>query len=233
MENGELEKFQIHSFKDKRLTRQPGNFKVFTIPINPETYTRGLKVEYETKKGQGNQSVDPKYTGSSPAEVKLDFILDGTGTVKNYYREYIGLSVSDQIERLLTTVYYIEGSIHRPRFLKLFWGSDLPFECLLTNLDINYTLFKPSGAPLRAKVSATFLNYIDPEKRVRREDKESPDLTHLRNVEDGDTLPLMAYDIYANTNYLIQVAQANNLTSFRNLKNGQEIVFPPLEKSTT
>jgi nucleoid-associated protein YgaU len=49
-------------------------------------------------------------------------------------------------------------------------------------------------------------------------------------VKAGDTLPLMCYMIYGDPKYYLAVAAANNLSNFRSLLPGTDIVFPPLEK---
>jgi nucleoid-associated protein YgaU len=59
---------------------------------------------------------------------------------------------------------------------------------------------------------------------------QSPDLTHVRVVEEGDTLPLMAKRIYGDSKYYLEVARVNRITSFRKLKTGQRIFFPPIQK---
>ena len=69
------------------------------------------------------------------------------------------------------------------------------------------------------------------EKRVIVQDDQSPDLTHIRTFKDSANLPLMAYDIYGAGDFFMQVAQANGLTSFRNIEVGREIVLPPIDKT--
>ena len=103
----------------------------------------------------------------------------------------------------------------------------------MSNLDINYALFSRSGEPLRAKLNATFTNYVEQEARLKREqDHKSPDLTHIRTVNLGDRLPKMTHDVYSDQSYYLKVAKANGLTSFRKLKIGTNIVFPPIQKPT-
>jgi nucleoid-associated protein YgaU len=51
-------------------------------------------------------------------------------------------------------------------------------------------------------------------------------------VKKGDTLPLMCYRIYGDSRYYLQVAMANRLTNFRNLQVGDELFFPPIEKTS-
>ena len=231
MTDGKLAKVTILAFKDKKVQSKAGNFPEFVLPINPESYTENLKVEYEKKKGQGNQGTNPKYTATSPKELKLDFVLDGTGTVEGYEASLKELPVPEQITRFLGTVYSVNGTIHQPNRLKINWGEHLVFDCVLSGVDINYTLFKPDGTPIRAKLSATFLNYIEEEKRVKEQDNNSPYLTHVFPLRGGETLAYKAYEIYGATNYYLQVARANELTSFRNVQEGRELVFPPIEKN--
>jgi nucleoid-associated protein YgaU len=49
-------------------------------------------------------------------------------------------------------------------------------------------------------------------------------------VKSGDTLPLLAKEIYGSSRYYLRLAQVNHIDDFRNLQPGQEIIFPPLAK---
>jgi hypothetical protein len=96
---------------------------------------------------------------------------------------------------------------------------------------LNHTLFNSDGSPLRAKLTATFLNYKAREERLAEEGQRSPDLTHYRKVKQGDRLDLMSYRIYNDSKYFLQVGRANQLTSIRNIQPGSEIYFPPFAKN--
>jgi len=65
---------------------------------------------------------------------------------------------------------------------------------------------------------------------LAKENSQSPDLTHIRIVKEGDTLPLLCHQVYGDPKYYIAVAAVNGLNDFRNLKKGERIMFPPLEK---
>lgn len=229
--SGQLTKVLIRAFEDE-------NFQILSdispnpisIPVNPETFTQNFKVALNQQQGQGNQGASPDYTGTKPEELKLDFVLDGTQTIEGYKYNSSDHSVKAQRDILMNTVYNMNGSIHRPHFLQVQWGEFI-FPCILTNLDLNYTLFDPGGDPLRIKVSATFLNYVAQKERVAREKKESPDLTHLRQVKAGDRLDLMTHKIYKQSNFVTQIARANGLTTFRKITPGRELIFPPLDKT--
>ncbi|GAA4276772.1 CIS tube protein [Aquimarina mytili] len=244
-ESGKLIKVSIEAYENEEFTKKAKSKpNRISLPVNPESFTQNFKVKLNVQQGQGNQGTNASYEGTAPEELKLDFILDGTNTIQGYnstlkFKPDVAslsnensLPVKDQLKIFMNTVYNMNGEIHRPHFLKVHWGDGFKFPCILSNLDLNYTLFKPNGDPLRIKVSATFLNYIAQKERVARERKRSPDLTHVRLVKAGDRLDWMTDEIYNDPKYVMQVARANGLTTFRQIKPGRELVFPPLEKTT-
>lgn len=233
MSTGQLAKLCILAYENKQKDKAVTGPKVFFVPINPETYSLNLAIEYEKKKSQGSQGTAPKYTGTKPRELKLDFVLDGTGTVEGYHKSHDGKTVAEQLDHLLAVTYDMNGKTHAPNYLKVRWGKELTFDCVLTKIDVNYTLFDRTGMPLRGKVSATFLGHKEEVKRLREEDKNSPDLTHVFVLEAEETLPSRAFDVYGSNDYYREVAAANDLTSFRNLPSGTSLIYPPVLKSTT
>ncbi|WP_010521963.1 CIS tube protein [Aquimarina agarivorans] len=226
-EGGKLIKAAIHIYEKKTFQ---GKKKTIFLPVNPESFSRNLKIENTEQQGQGNQGTNPDYKVTAPEELKLDFIMDGTETIEDYVYNGSDHSVKGQLDIFLNSVYTMNSNTHRPNFLIVQWG-DISFQCVLKNIDLNYTLFKSNGDPLRVKVSATFLKYIEQRERTIREGKKSPDLTHIKQVKAGDRLDNMTNSIYNNPKYLTQIARINNLTSFRRIKPGDQLLFPPLDKT--
>jgi hypothetical protein len=226
----ELSKFEIKSFSDNEFKKDGGK-KDFKLPINPEHFTRSLKVERDTTKGSGNNQTNSKFVGTSPEELKIEFILDGTGTMEGYLDSMKKMAVKDQLKKLTDCVYDYDGKIHSPRYLKILYGSEIKMDCVLTSLDINYTLFNADGSPLRAKITASFLQYVAPKTRAKKERNSSPDLTHQRVVKAGDRLDLLVFEVYDSPNYFLQVGRKNELTSVRKLTPGRELFFYPFDKS--
>ncbi len=224
------DKLVIRSF-EKNDFKEEDTGRLFTTPINPESFTKNYKVELDTQRGHGQSTTNPQYKSSAPQELKIEFILDGTKTLEGYVDEYKKLDVHKQLEKLLLCVYNIDHEIHRPRFLIVQWGSEINFNCVLSSLDINHTLFNPDGSPLRAKINAAFIHYVSPEERARGDQNKSPDLTHYKKVNEGDRLDLLTYNVYNDSNYFLQVGRVNDLTSVRNLKAGLQIYLPPLDKT--
>lgn len=227
----DLQKLVIDSYEKRDFLGKPDPSRKFIAPINPETFTKNFKVDLDTRTGHGNQGTEPGFKSTAVEELRLEFILDGTATMEGYVEEYKNLPVHDQLEKFLKCAYDMDGKIHRPRFLIIMWGSEINFKCVLSNVDINYTLFDPSGFPLRVKITATFLNYKAREERLAEERKSSPDLTHYIKVKQGDRLDLMTFNIYNDPKYLLQVGKVNALSSIRNVRPGSELYFPPFDKN--
>jgi len=230
-----LEKLLIRSFANRDFSGEDPKRK-FSVPINPESFSKNFKVTVDTQKGHGSPGAEVKYKSTAPEELKLDFILDGTQTLEGYGGENKTMKsepVSEQLINFLKCVYDVDGKIHRPRFLIVLWGSEIDFRCVLTNLDLNYTLFEPDGNPLRVKIGATFLKHKTREELVAEAKLSSPDLTHYRVMKQGDRLDLLTYEIYNDNQYLLQLARVNKQTSFRTIKAGTELYFPPFDKNET
>jgi hypothetical protein len=228
-----LEKLVIRSFENRDFSGEDPARK-FMTPINPESFTQTFKVNADTSHGHGNPGTEAKYKSTEPEQLKLEFILDGSKTMEGYggeNKDYISRKVHDQLEDLKKCVYNFDGKIHRPRFLVVMWGSEINFKCVLSNLDLNYTLFEPDGSPLRVKVSATFLAHKSREQLLAESKASSPDLTHFRKVKQGDRLDLLTNSIYNNPKYFMQIGKVNGLTTLRQVIPGTNLYFPPFNKN--
>lgn len=226
--NGEfpdIRKAVIVAYKDNTLQKAINNF---VIPVNPESYSQNFKVKYESNQGQAQEGTNLRYGSTAPERLQLEFVLDGTGTIEEYV--YEGFSVQEQVKHFLEVAYDMNGDNHRPNFLIVYWGA-LTFAGALESVDIQYPLFDPDGKPLRAKLNATFVQDLEQSLRQRLEAKKSPDLTHIRRLKAGDRLDLMTYERYDNSKFVLQVAKVNGLTTFRNVAEGTELIFPPFNKT--
>ncbi|MFA5354097.1 MAG: hypothetical protein WC291_07695 [Thermodesulfovibrionales bacterium] len=217
---GGLEKLVIKSYTKPDYSGSPAG--EFTVMFNPDEYTQVYDLEYEDKSGDGTTGSPMVFKRIKPQEYSLKLMIDGTGAAA------AKLDLPQKVREFFQAVGY-DGTIHRPRYLQVIWGT-LRSNCVLLKADITYKLFRPDGTPLRAVITASFKENIDDQTRVKKEDKSSPDLTHVRVVKDGDTLPIMAYEIYGDHRLYLEVARVNGLNDFRRLTPGERIFFPPLKK---
>jgi hypothetical protein len=220
-ERGMLEKLLIRAYHKADYSDEPvGEFEAF---VNPNEITLSYEMEYDSAQGSGTTGSRMEFKKVKPGDMSLTFFLDGTGASGR------ALDVQDKIAEFQAVTGY-DGSIHRPNYLKVVWGTLQVKRCVLKSATIAYKLFKPDGVPLRAVITANFTDNSDDQTRVALAQDESPDLTHVRLVKAGDTLPLLCYQIYGDPAYYLEVARVNRLDQFRVLRPGTHIVFPPLEK---
>ncbi|SEW46778.1 hypothetical protein SAMN05428988_6518 [Chitinophaga sp. YR573] len=221
---GELVKLLIESYKDSACTNQLlGSIKAM---MNPSTYSKTYAVKYNTSKEKDRSGVTQIFGGMEPTNFTLDLLVDGTGIIPIPQ----GLTVDAYIAKLRGIVYTFQGTMHRPNFLKVTWGS-VVFTGVCQKISVTYKLFNPDGSALRAEVKIDFVETKSFVTKILEAQKSSPDLTHVRTVKAGDTLPLMTYRIYGDSSYYMEVARINSLSSIHAIKPGDQLYFPPLKKA--
>lgn len=238
--NGELKKMKIVAYTKPDYSDgskvKGGEFQAL---VNPESYALEYKIEYNDKQGQGASSAQQKFKFTKPEELSFEFLFDATGVIPKASdtkstpkpaQKPGGDDVTADLQQFKDLVTGYNGSSHQPNYLKLFWGT-LLFKGRLTSLQIQFKLFRPDGRPLRAVAKATFKGSVEENFRIALENAQSADLTHVRTVKAGDTLPLLCHEIYGDSGYYLQVAAANQLSHFRDIQPGDDLIFPPLEKT--
>lgn len=244
---GKLEKMLILAFDTSEAAETGGvtNAKdKFEALINPESYTVDYKLKFsQSGQGQGTSGKQLKYEYTEPEEMTFEFLFDGTGIIDGEQRQQKGDpavvngeakdSIADRIKAFKQVLIEYKGDTHEPRHFKLVWGKNSIFKGRVVELSIAYKLFKPDGTPIRATAKVKFKSSIEEQKRAAKENKSSPDLTHVRTVKAGDTLPNLCREIYGHPKYYLQVADFNGLASFRSLATGITLKFPPIAKTAT
>ncbi len=250
-DQGKLEKMTIRAFLPTTSKDDPPQVSdapedTYVVQVNPNKYKLDHQLAYAYQQGQGFSVKDPAYSHSQPITMQFEFLFDGTGVVPppselgdiplvgaiasalSGRRDY---KVMEEIGKFNRLVYKVDGNEHRPRKVLLVWGA-LVFPCILASVNYRFTLFKPDGTPLRAVASCSFREYQTCAEQAKKNNLRSPDLTHRREVKEGDTLPLMAHRIYGDAGLYLEVARANNLVNFRRLQPGSRVVFPPIDKQS-
>jgi hypothetical protein len=230
---GELKKMTLTGYQNDRFDQPTGD--VYTAVVNPETYTLNYEIQSNQEQASGTSANQPVFNRIAPRKLEFEFLFDSTGALQQTGLA-LPLSVGtnqgvwDQVEQFKKTVFYYNGSTHQPPFVILEWGK-LRFKCKLEKVSVTYKLFKPDGTPIRAVAKASFVETTNDDLRVAQENARSPDLTHVRTVQAGDNLPLLCHRIYGDATLYGEVARVNHLINFRTLTVGQQLFFPPIEKT--
>ena len=228
---GELLKLTILSFSDKDFLSVPIPFPVM---YNPTEYSQTFKSVYSCEEHIGaSEGSELKFRRIESETVKFDFVFDATGASINSIQGTVAKaagSVDVQIALLKQLTISVDGTIHRPRYLQILWGTFI-FSCQLTTMTVKYSLFNADGRPLRAKVTCDFKKHTPRTLQALLGNLSSPDLTHTRLIKAGETLPLIAKEVYGDPAFYTEIARVNGLNNFRKLKQGDKLVLPPIDKT--
>jgi hypothetical protein len=211
----------------------------FKLQINPSSVSCTFREnELDDEPASANGGAIPQKSPTYFKEsISFAFTLDLTGVIPNvpdgdlyrmlYPEESYLIGLDNSIEKLKGVTIYPLRSTHAPPFVHLVWG-DISLKGVVTNLGIEYTYFNSMGRAVRAEISITINEFIN--RDVEESKYQSPDITRIPTIKSGDTLPALCKEFYSNKKYYVKIAEINGLPSFRRLKLGEKLLFPPLEK---
>ncbi len=128
----------------------------------------------------------------------------------------------------------IDPALHAPPILIVAWAS-LQFRCVLTRANQKFLLFLDDGRPVRARITASFTEFIDPAHEAMQVKRETADFTKQHTVLQGETIAGIAFKYYADPTLWRPIARLNRLDDPRALRAGQPLAIPsvPFRDSAT
>jgi nucleoid-associated protein YgaU len=167
-------------------------------------------------------------------KISLELFFDTTDT---------GMDDKAKSVTILTDPFYellkIDSDAHTPPRIQFGWGQEFPggrisdkkqgrhtFRCVVDNVQQHFTLFSPTGTPLRAKLTVGLREYKTLEEQVAQLNLQSPDVTKSYVVQTGDTLPKIAYFAYSDPTQWRTIASANQITDPTMLEPGSVLSIP-------
>lgn len=239
---GIIEKMCIKVYSDNSYTEAKLLDTLF-VQLNPEKYSIKKNVNFCEGQPVGASGGELKFNKIEPEEVNFEFLFDSTGAIppvksENKIADTLSPtvvnplgepeSIEEVVENFKERLIGYLGDSHQTAFLELIWGG-YHFQCRTKSLEVEYLLFGRNGRPLRAKVKCTFKGTTTYTMMVKKQGKKSPDVTHEVEFKMNESLPNKANTIYQNSTYYTDVAKANHLLSFRHIKQGTKIYFPPVK----
>ncbi|HXP93475.1 MAG TPA: LysM peptidoglycan-binding domain-containing protein [Candidatus Binatia bacterium] len=167
-------------------------------------------------------------------KITLELFFDTTDT---------GMGDSAKSVTILTDPFYellkIDSEAHAPPRIQFGWGQEFSggrisdkkqarhtFRCVVDSVQQHFTLFSPTGTPLRAKLSIGLREYKTLEEQVAQLNLQSSDVTKSYVVQSGDTLPKIAYLAYSDPTQWRPIADANAITDPTSLEPGSVLSIP-------
>lgn len=195
----------------------------FVATLNPAGYSLTDSIKYTQPLPLQPKKLDTVLSQSLSLE---ELVIDGTGVVSPPPGG-VAQDVNTQLDNLRKTVFtpLTSDSVDYP-VVQLVWGS-LYFIGRLTSMSVKYTLFKPTGEPLRARVSLAFIEHEDNKSQTGGFSSTSSFVQQIQPTM-GASLPLICFTAYTDPALALGVALSNGLTSFRNATLSQGLTLPVL-----
>lgn len=228
-----------YSLKGQKLVRST-TIKPIEVMFNPTSYSISKSVNWHPpyslmrSKNKAENQTEKQYNaprlefgGGGSRVLTLELFFDVTEPSINSFLPVDDVRTETNKIVVLT---HIERDTQQPPICEVSWGtrtpanSDFPFKGVITSLNQNFTLFKRNGKPVRANLSVTFTEFLDPGEDKRKTD---PELT-TRTVRHNDTLSSIANEVYNDPTRWRIIAEANQIDDPRSLQVGKTLTIPRL-----
>jgi hypothetical protein len=215
-----------------KIIREDG--KVIKALYNPERYSVSKSVQFAEIGIPGLDSPVLQFVRGQNEKVTLKLFFDTTeqGTVEN---------VQD-VRDLTFEVYQltkVSTATHAPPRFRLEWGKSKSLFwqgvgvsplCVMESMTEEFTLFSPSGIPLRAELNVTIREASSVKLQFQETPRESADRTKILTVKRGQRLSDIAWLEYGDPTNWRPIAEASGIANPRILEPGSTVKVPSLPK---
>ncbi len=211
--SGSLEKAEITFLNGKN------SGETIECKFNPPEYTTSKQVTYGELQATGSGAAVQQFVNGRAERLSVELFFDTSEAEKDVRSEYL-----NDLNKLVE----VDSALHAPPVCQFRWGEGIIFDALVESMETRFTMFLPSGIPVRARVNVVFTEYKTSEYHESEVDPESTDKTKSWTVTQGDTLWLIAAEEYDDPAHWRTIAEANNLQNPRELEPGTALELPPL-----
>jgi len=211
--------------KDGGTTPGPERDRV-DFQFNPKelALTKSAKWKRDAQRNAAKSAV-PQFTGSDPVKLTVEMFFDATDTMDS--------TVVHRVEALFAACVPTEesrqGKKASPPWVIFHWGGLTSFPAFVSSVTAKYTLFTPSGTPVRA-VCTVALEEISGEQGGQNPTSGALAARDAHVVVAGDTLHSVAYRAYGDPGRWRSIADANGIDDPMRLRPGTRLLLPALEE---
>ena len=199
--------------------------------FNPKEYSVSKSNGWESDPVTGKDLPPLQFTGGQPRELSLELLFDASDSES--------LDVGEATDRLLKMMEVGGGGTGtnsgRPPMVTFTWGKAGTFKAVVTQLSIQFTLFRPDGKPIRATAKLSLKQAEKAQDGSARpggtrggRNPTTRGLPALRShiVRDGDSLQSIAYSVYGDATAWRLIAEENGIDDPLSLRRGTSLAIP-------
>lgn len=241
---------QWHTPPPKTQNPQP-----IEVQFNPTEFTLDKSAQIAEIAIPGLDAPIQQFVRGQAEKLTLDLFFDTTdkGMVENASSVTTGTdkgmgenasSVTTETDKIYQLIK-IEPKRHAPPICILVWNAEFPgssigsltqvgnqdrngFQCIVESVKQKFTLFTPTGVPLRATLTVTLREYKTLEQQLDHLGRSSPNRTHAHIVQREEKLADIAAHYYDRPGEWRPIAEANNIEDPRRISAGIFLAIPPL-----
>jgi len=206
------------------------NDGVIEFLFNPKDYTVTKTNDWTADPKQGATAAKASFTGGHPWEMTLQLLLDSTLLTN-------GETIVQTTNRLFNAMKAGLGegggspgkkTTKRPPFVTFGFGK-FSFLAVIKNLSVQYTLFRPTGEPIRADVKLSLMQYEADTPPSQNPTTRSEGGLGAHVVREGDSLASLAYRYYGDATRWRAIAKENGIDDPLHLRSGRMLNVPRLD----
>jgi nucleoid-associated protein YgaU len=192
--------------------------------FNPKEYSFSKSNTWNRGNTPAQNTSELTFGGGQPATLQMQLFFD------TYFEREDVRRHTDRIWNLMMIDADLKDPQNdhgRPPKVLFQWGRNWAFEAAITSIKQQFTLFLPTGVPVRATLDVTFTQIRDT-AQLRPQNPTSGGVGGERiwRVGSGETLAWIAYKSYGDSTRWRRIADANGLSQLRELKPGTVLVIP-------
>lgn len=191
------------------------------VMFNPEEYSLNRDNNFASQAVPGLSSPLLQFAHGNLRTLDMELLFDTYEAKSDADRD-----VRVQTQKLIKFME-IDSSLHAPPVLLVSWAS-LQFRCVLTRASQKFILFLSDGRPVRARVTCSFTEFIDPEREAKQVNRQTADFSKVHIVVDGETISGIAYQHYEKPQLWRAIAIVNGIDDPRALSAGMSLSVPSL-----
>lgn len=204
--------------------------QMITCWFNPKDYSISKSNTWNTKPQTGREIGVPQFTGGQPRELTLSLLFDASDSDSMDVVE-----VTNELFAMMDVSQKVQSSRNsgRPPTVTFGWGTVLSFKAVVTQLHVQFRMFRVDGTPVRATAQIT-LRQVAPvvakggSGGAARQNPTTTGIAGIRShvVRDGDSLQSIAYAAYGDATTWRTIAEANGIDDPVRLRRGTELSLP-------
>ncbi len=193
----------------------------FKVLFNPEEYTINKDNNFAVQGVPGLGAPLIQFVNGNLRSLEMELFFD-TYDSPDMPKQDVRIA-TNKIVQLLD----IDSDLHAPPVLRVSWSS-LQFRCVLSRVSQKFIMFADDGTPVRARLTVTFNEYVDPVQEAKQANLQSADFSKVHVVTRGETLSGIAGKLYENPQLWRPIAIANEIANPRSIFAGQSLRIPAL-----